>query len=269
MSAAAVTTEIVTALGVLGVGSVLGQYLASSKDRRETRARVLTAFADAESVRWVDPDSKTRAEFQTSLRELQTAALVARLPRGAVLEYAVLAQAAHRECEVSWERNSAGEIDARLADATREAARARADIAWSSMLMHNWRWRVVNGHVLRRSGSIRLSPRCRWTAREASWLAFANVASFSRVLTAITSSSDPAKHQSVAEAGPLLPTQGAPGAEGVLVREDVKLSREFLLSSVGRRHRSLKGCIFRTCVTLGRYLINRLKRSEEHTSELQ
>jgi hypothetical protein len=63
MSAAAVTAEIVTALGVLGVGSVLGQYVASSKDRRETRARVLTALADAESARWVDPDSKTRAEF--------------------------------------------------------------------------------------------------------------------------------------------------------------------------------------------------------------
>ena len=94
MSAATVTTEIVTVLGVLGVGSIPGQYVASSKDRRETRARVLTALADAESARWVGPDSKTRAKFQTSLHELQTAALVARPPRGAVWEYAVLAQAA-------------------------------------------------------------------------------------------------------------------------------------------------------------------------------
>jgi len=36
MSAAAVTTEIVTVSAVLGVGSILGQYVASSKDRRET-----------------------------------------------------------------------------------------------------------------------------------------------------------------------------------------------------------------------------------------
>jgi hypothetical protein len=75
MSAATVTTEIVTVLGVLGVGSILGQYVVSSKDRRETRARVLTALADAESARWVGPDSKTRAEFQTSLRESQTAVM--------------------------------------------------------------------------------------------------------------------------------------------------------------------------------------------------
>jgi hypothetical protein len=43
----------------------------------------------------VGPDSKIApAEFQTAMRKLETAALIARLPRDAVWEYAVLAQAA-------------------------------------------------------------------------------------------------------------------------------------------------------------------------------
>jgi hypothetical protein len=84
MPTAAVTTEIVTVLACLGSDQSWVKYVASSKDRHETRARVLTALADAESARWVGADSKTHAEFQTSLRELQTAALVARLPRDAV-----------------------------------------------------------------------------------------------------------------------------------------------------------------------------------------
>jgi len=59
MSAAAVTTEVVAVIGVLGVGSILGQYVGSSKDRREARAGVLSALAETESGRWVGPDSKT------------------------------------------------------------------------------------------------------------------------------------------------------------------------------------------------------------------
>jgi hypothetical protein len=74
MSAAAVTAEVVAVLGVLGVGSILGQYVGSAKDRREARAGVLSALADTESSRWLGPDSKTTlGEFQTSMRKLQTA----------------------------------------------------------------------------------------------------------------------------------------------------------------------------------------------------
>src|SRR5213592_1211777 len=74
MSATTVITEVVAILGVPGVGSILGQYVGSSKDRREARAGVLSALADTESSRWVGPDSKTADEFQSSMRKLQTAA---------------------------------------------------------------------------------------------------------------------------------------------------------------------------------------------------
>jgi hypothetical protein len=112
---------------------------------------VLTALADAESARWAGPDLKTSAEFQISLREFHTAALVARLPRGAVWEYAVLAQAARWVSQESWERDpdpdTGGGIDGYLAEATPEAARALAVIAWSSRPTHDWRWRRAKRRI--------------------------------------------------------------------------------------------------------------------------
>ena len=152
MSAATVIAEVVAVLGVLGVGSILGQYVGSSKDRREARAGVLSALADTESSRWVGPDSKTTlGEFQTSMRKLQTAALVARLPRDAVWEYAVLAQAARWLSEEEWELtgdpDTGGAIDASLAEAAREAARAIAAMAWSPAPLHTWRWRRAKKRI--------------------------------------------------------------------------------------------------------------------------
>lgn len=145
MSAASVVGEIVSVVGALGLGSVLGQYLASSKDRREVRARVLSAIAEVEESRWVGEGTATSAQFQAALRNLQAAALVARLPRHAVREYAVLAQAARWLSQEEWDRlgdpEIGGGIDARLSDATREAAKAVAELVWSWKATHKWRWR--------------------------------------------------------------------------------------------------------------------------------
>jgi hypothetical protein len=61
-----------------------------------------------------------------------------------VWEYAVLAQAARWLSEEEWDQTgdpeTGGGIDAYLANATREAARAIAVIAWSPAPMHTWRW---------------------------------------------------------------------------------------------------------------------------------
>jgi hypothetical protein len=149
MSATAVTTEVVTVLGVLGIGSILGQYVASSKDRRETRARVLTALAAVESARWAGLSEKTPIEFETSLREFHTAALIGRVPRDAAWEYAVLAQAARWVSQENSEHDPdpGGGIDTYLAQATREAARAIAVIAWSSAPTHTWHWRRAKKRI--------------------------------------------------------------------------------------------------------------------------
>jgi hypothetical protein len=140
----AAISSTVALLGALGAGSVLGQYVGSAKDRREARANVLAALAQTESTRWAGEDTASESEFLNAMRTLQTAAFVARLPRGMVWEYAALTQAARWLSVEEWDRTGdpefGGGIDAYLADAVREAARAIAVVTWSSRLTHRWRW---------------------------------------------------------------------------------------------------------------------------------
>lgn len=152
MSATTVITDVVAILGVLGVGSILGQYIGSSKDRREARAQVLGALSDAERGRWIGTDGPiARSEFETSVRKLQTAALIARLPRDAAWEYAVLSQAARWASEEAWEQDpdpeTGGGIDKYLADANREAATAISALAWSWGPTQTWRWRRAKKRI--------------------------------------------------------------------------------------------------------------------------
>lgn len=152
MSITIVVSEAVSILGALGLGSALGQYLVSSKDRREARARVLSTLAEVEQSRWVGPDKTASfAEFQTALRNFQTAALIARLPRSAVWEYGSLAQSARWLSQEEWDRTgdpeTGGGIDAYLGDAIREAARTIAELAWSWGPTHTWRWRRGKARV--------------------------------------------------------------------------------------------------------------------------
>jgi hypothetical protein len=85
------------------------------------------------------------------MRKLQTAALIARLPRDAVWEYSVLGQAARWSSDEAWERDAdpdwGGGIDGHLAGAVREAARAVAVMAWSPTLLHTWRWRRAKKRI--------------------------------------------------------------------------------------------------------------------------
>jgi hypothetical protein len=126
---------VASVIGALGIGSVSGQYVASSKDRREARAGVLSAIGDTEATRWTLPGQDGWDEFPADLRKLQTAALIARFPRDAVSEYCVLVQAAHWMIEASWDqsggdRDSIG-IDRYLSEARRESTRVITAIAWS------------------------------------------------------------------------------------------------------------------------------------------
>jgi hypothetical protein len=145
MSVASVTTQIVAVIGGLGVGSILGQYVGTSKDRREARAGALGALAEVEAARWAGGDlNVTSGDFRASMRKFQTAALIAQLPRDTAWEYGVLAQAARWQSEANLERTGdpelGGSIERNFAEAIREAARAVAVVAWTWWPMHVWRW---------------------------------------------------------------------------------------------------------------------------------
>jgi len=77
VSITSVVGEVISFLAALGLGSALGQYLASSKDRRESRANVLSALAEVEAARWAGGRRNVSLpDFQASMRKFQTAALI-------------------------------------------------------------------------------------------------------------------------------------------------------------------------------------------------
>jgi hypothetical protein len=125
---------VISLVGALGIGSVATQYAASGGLRRQTRADVLKALSNAEKARWVGPEPHD-PPFSVAIRELQVAALVARVPREAVAHYKVLAYAAfwasgrHREAYPDDE--FAGSVDTQFADVVREAADDVNRLVWS------------------------------------------------------------------------------------------------------------------------------------------
>lgn len=129
-------------LGTLGIGSVAGQYVTSAKDRRSARAEVLNALGAVESARWA-PHTEGAPSFRDAARALQTAALVARVPRALLVEYLQLAQAACWRSFEKWEEDPdpeyGGGISADFADAVRQAARSLSDVIWVSPLL---RWPI-------------------------------------------------------------------------------------------------------------------------------
>ncbi|MDT5116210.1 MAG: hypothetical protein QOE30_1949 [Mycobacterium sp.] len=82
-------------IGGLGIGSLITQYLMAGRSRREVRGAVLKQLAEVEEARWAGgPDDPDYRAFQKALHALETAALIARIPRRAVIHYAVFAHVA-------------------------------------------------------------------------------------------------------------------------------------------------------------------------------
>jgi hypothetical protein len=121
-------------LGALGIGSVIGNWFGAGRARREVRSEVLRALAAAETKRWAG--SAEYIEFVTALRELETAALVARVPRQAIRHYLVLVDVARHLSDDSFEARGgdeemgAGGINGHFADVLRDAAEIVTRLAW-------------------------------------------------------------------------------------------------------------------------------------------
>ncbi|HEY0227316.1 MAG TPA: hypothetical protein VGC05_13195, partial [Mycobacterium sp.] len=121
-------------LGALGVGSVIGNYIGAGSARREVRSGVLKSMAATESRRWAG--TSDYRDFVIAVRDLETAALIARVPRHAVRHYLVLAEAARHLSDASFEQFGGGDelgaggIDGYFADVVRAAAEAITRLAW-------------------------------------------------------------------------------------------------------------------------------------------
>lgn len=138
------TATIVALLGALGAGSVIGQWFAASKDRKTARAAVLKELAAVEEARWASGNpEKDATQFQAAIRQLETAALIGRVPRIAVLPYVQLAAAALWTTQERVEERGfdpeAAYLDAAMAVLVLDAAEIVSMAAWTSPWTR-WIW---------------------------------------------------------------------------------------------------------------------------------
>jgi hypothetical protein len=128
---------LISLITALGVGSFIGEWYGAGKDRRAARATVLEKLATVEAARWARDsravDDRRRAD---AVRELEIAALTARVPRSAVVTYVQLATAAlwwiHIHLESGEERTEPGAISATFHELVVEAAGIVSRAAWGS-----------------------------------------------------------------------------------------------------------------------------------------
>lgn len=137
-----------SALGALGIGSLMGQYLTQGRERRTVRTDVLAALEACESARWsrAGDTDEVAAVMTTAVRKLESAAVVSGLPAKPVDQYIVLAWAARWTsyddvvmCQMEGrDEEFAGGIPTNLADVVSAAARDVARLVWSP-----WRGRLI------------------------------------------------------------------------------------------------------------------------------
>jgi hypothetical protein len=136
-------SQIISIIGALGIGSILGQWLGNAKERRQTRADVLAALSEVETMRWWSATTKNANDFTLAARSLQTACLIARVPRRVVAEYLIWARAAFWTSEEAWNNDpdpeaGGGGIEADFSDQVREAAVILADAVWAPFILRRF-----------------------------------------------------------------------------------------------------------------------------------
>jgi hypothetical protein len=91
MTAVPLIASVLTAFGIAGLTA---QWYASGKDRRAARAELLRCLGEVEDARWYrDGATADNARLTLAIRKLETAALIARIPRFVIVPYAQLATA--------------------------------------------------------------------------------------------------------------------------------------------------------------------------------
>lgn len=140
----------VSILGALGIGSAFGQWIAASKDRRANRAAVLDKLRRVEELRWTDTGDLTGGPtLLSAVRDLEVAALLARIPRSVVLQYGQLAVAGlwtmHDDIESGKHPEEVG-LDIDMSNAIHAAAEVVSRAAWSTPAS---RWLWLRRHMRR------------------------------------------------------------------------------------------------------------------------
>ncbi|AZF93608.1 hypothetical protein SEA_EYES_31 [Gordonia phage Eyes] len=132
---------LVSIFGALGIGSVITQHFAGSRDRRQVRGDVLERLSEVEEARWVPSETApTVDDFLRLLHKFETAALIARLPREAVRQYVSFAFAARSHSSEgveadkmrgTYDPETSGGLSSNFADVVRDEANEIARLVWN------------------------------------------------------------------------------------------------------------------------------------------
>lgn len=140
-------SSFVALLAAFGLGSVFTALIASAREKRVARGRVLRAISELEELRWYRPNHRHASEAAGAVR---AEALVAKVPRTIVELYTSLALGAAKASENDWAKSEnpddffAGAISFKLSMLTRDAAQLMVDTVWRPA--RSWRGR---GQALR------------------------------------------------------------------------------------------------------------------------
>jgi hypothetical protein len=158
---ATVVPLVVSVLGALGIASIISQWFAAGKDRRSARAAVLTELAAVEAARWArvrEEEAAEHTKFQEAIRQLQTAALIARVPRRPVVLYAQLAMVSlwYTRAQVDkYGEPEASFLPDDFAFVVRETAEMISRAAWTSPATR-WIWLPLRQrHIARQLRAIK------------------------------------------------------------------------------------------------------------------
>jgi hypothetical protein len=91
--------SLLSGIGSLGVGTLLGHWLSGRRSRQDARVDVISAVAEVERARWYSTSVDTIDPVRAAVSELEAAALRGNVPRKPVMLYGALAIASWRISE--------------------------------------------------------------------------------------------------------------------------------------------------------------------------
>ncbi len=123
--------ELLTTAAAAILGTIVGPYLSSGRERRAARVAVIEAMGNVDTLRWAFAGDYEA--FKRAVLGLETAGLMAATSRPALDRYVYAATVARRVSQVHLEEDYpeyAGSIPSELGDVVRDAGALLTDHSW-------------------------------------------------------------------------------------------------------------------------------------------
>jgi hypothetical protein len=179
------TGQLLTAAGLGSIlGSLITQFISRGGERRALRAKVREELSTVEQLRWAKddgPDVRRSPEAPAAREEshaakltaarlrLQTAAMMAHLPRGIVEEYDHLALAAYQSSKESLTDRQVASVPRPVAECVEAAYQLICDLLWHPVLTRlTYRPRLRKlQRLVHKNRKIEAGANLRWAYDEA------------------------------------------------------------------------------------------------------